>query len=177
MPEAHGEPLSRHRYLTDAFIAALVLAITLNVPTEGGRAFDGPGLALAALAALPLLGRRREPFGALVLVGGASTALVWLGYVDGSAPGLLVACYSLAVSSSALARTFLTGATVVGLLLLHMVALKEATAAGYSSAPLFGLFWGIAWLVGDRVRERRERIGGLEKRASRTISQDEASTS
>jgi hypothetical protein len=56
---------------------------------------------------------------------------------------------------------------VVDLFLLHMVALSEATAAGYPGAPLFALFWAAAWVVGGRVREWREGIAQLEQRAPR----------
>jgi hypothetical protein len=61
---------------------AVVLAITLDVPSDHARAFDGLGLSLAALSVLPLLARRRAPLAGLVFVGGASAALVWLGYVE-----------------------------------------------------------------------------------------------
>ena len=168
--------LSRKRgeYLLDASIALVVVAITLNVPTGDTRAFDAAGLALAALAAFPLVVRRRAPLAVLVIVGAASAALVWLGYLDGSAPGLLVAFYSVAVSRPlADLRGARTGAAVASLFLLHMFALREAMAAGYPGAPAFALFWAGAWLVGDRVRQRR-RIAELEERASRTACEDEA---
>ena len=167
----------RAAYLLDASIAVVVLAITLSVLTEDTRAFDALGLVLAALASFPLVARRRAPLGVLVLVGTASAALVWLGYVDGSAPGLLVGFYSLAVSPAAGARTWLTGATVAGLFLLHMVALSEATAAGYPGAPFFALFWAAAWVVGGRVRQRREGIAQLEQRAPRDEREAETSAS
>jgi hypothetical protein len=154
-------------YLLDACLAVVVLAITPSVASEGTRAFDALGLALAALAALPLVARRRSPSAVLVLVGAASAALVWLGYVGGAAPGLLVACYSVAVSPFAGARGLRTGATVACLFLLHVVGLREATAAGYPGAPAFPLLWAGAWLVGDRVRQRR-RIAELEAPGSRS---------
>jgi hypothetical protein len=36
-----------------------------------------------------------------------------------------------------------------------MVATREAMAAGYLGAPAFVLLWAGAWLVGDRVGQRR----------------------
>jgi hypothetical protein len=167
----------RAAHWLDTIIAVVVVAITLSVPTEDTRAFDAPGLALAALAAFPLVARRRAPLAVLVIVGAASAALVWLGYVDGSAPGLLVAFYSVAVSPAARVRPWLTGATVSGLFLLHMFALSEATAAGYSGAPFFALFWAAAWVVGGRVRDRREGIAQLEQRAPRDEREAETSAS
>jgi hypothetical protein len=167
----------RAAYLLDASIAVVMLAITLSVLTEDARAFDALGLVLAALASFPLVARRGAPLGVLVLIGAASVALVWLGYVDGSAPGLLVAFYSLALRPAARVRTWLTGATVAGLLLLHMVALSEATAAGYPGAPFFALFWAAAWVVGGRVRQRREGMAQLEQRAPRDEYEAETSAS
>lgn len=164
----------RGEYLLDASIPVVVVAITLSFSTEDTRAFDAAGLALAALAAFPLIVRRRAPLAALVIVGAASAALVWLGYVDGSAPGLLVAFYSVAVRPSVGFRGVRAATAVAGLFLLHMVALREAMAAGYPGAPAVALFWAGAWLVGDRVRHRRA-IAELEERASRTACEDEAS--
>jgi hypothetical protein len=40
------------------------------------------------------------------------------------------------------------GAVAFGLLLVHLVALREATEAGHAGAPLFGLFWALALILG-----------------------------
>jgi hypothetical protein len=40
---------------------------------------------------------------------------------------------------------------------VHLVALREATEAGHAGAPLFGLFWALALILGRAVRERRVR--------------------
>jgi hypothetical protein len=144
--------MNLRRFAFDAVIAGVMLAITLNVSTDYARSFDVLGFALAGLASAPLLARRRAPLAVVVLVGGASAALVWLGYVEGTAPGVLVAFYSLGASR---ALTPQLGAGAFGLLLLHLVALREAMEAGHAGAPLFGLFLVLAWILGSRVRERR----------------------
>jgi hypothetical protein len=144
--------MNLRRFAFDAVIAGAMLAITLNVSTDYARPFDGLGFALAGLASVPLLARRRAPLAVVVLVGGASAALVWLGYVEGSAPGLLVAFYSLGASRT---LTQPMGGIAFGLLLVHLVALREAMEAGHAAAPLFGLFWALAWVLGSRIRERR----------------------
>jgi hypothetical protein len=152
---------SLRRLAFDGVIAAVVLAITPYVPTDYAREFDGLGLSLVALTALPLLARRRAPLTVLVVVGGASAALVWLGYVEGSAPGLLVAFYSVGVNPPERDRTSSLGAVALGLLVVHLAALREATEASHAGAPLFALFWVLAWVLGSRMRERRLRVGAV----------------
>jgi hypothetical protein len=155
--------MTLRRLAFDGVIAGVVLAITLNAPTDYARAFDGLGISLAGLTALPLLARRQAPLAVLVLVGGASAAVVWVGYIEGSAPGLLVALYSLGADPRTRTLTPTIGAVTLGLLLLHLVALNEAMEAGHAGAPLFGFFWALALVVGRGVRERRLR-GSLEQR-------------
>jgi hypothetical protein len=149
--------MSLRRLAFDGVIAGVVLAITLEAPSEYAREFDELGLALAALTALPLLARRQAPLAVLVFIGGASAALVWLGYIEGSAPGLLVAFYSLGVNPRTQALTPSMGAVALGLLLVHLVALREAMEAGHAGAPLFGFFWALALVVGRGVRAGRIR--------------------
>jgi signal transduction histidine kinase len=161
----------------DAGIAAIVFAASLGLLAGGGaastdedfRSLDGLGVALAALASLPLVGRRHAPLATFAFTAAASAALNGLGYPPGPPLGPTVALYFLAVSpDDARARPRVIAATVATLFVVHVAAVSFADE-GFPTVPLlFGaLVWGGAWVVGDRVRTRRVRMAELEERALR----------
>ena len=163
--------------MIDAGIAAIVFAASLALLAGGGAAaadedvrdLDGLGVALAALASLPLLARRRAPLATFAFTAAASAALNGLGYPPGPPLGPTVALYFLAVSQDdGRARTRVMAATVAALFVVHVAAVGFAEE-GFPTVPLlFGaLVWGGAWVVGDRVRTRRVRMAELEERALR----------
>jgi signal transduction histidine kinase len=163
--------------LIDAGIAAIVFAASLALLAGGGaaaadedvRTLDGLGVALAALASLPLLARRRAPLATFAFTAAASAALNGLGYPAGPPLGPTVALYFLAVSpDDGRARTRVIAATVAALFVVHVAAVGLAEE-GFPTVPLlFGaLVWGGAWVVGERVRTRRVRMAELEERALR----------
>jgi signal transduction histidine kinase len=163
--------------LIDAGIAALVFAASLGLLAGGGaaaadeefRGLDSLGVALAAVASLPLLARRRAPLATFALTAAASAALNGLGYPLGPPLGPTVALYFLAVSpDDARARTRVIAATVATLFVVHVTAAGVAQEEFPTVPLLFGaLVWGGAWVVGDRVRTRRMRMAELEERAVR----------
>jgi signal transduction histidine kinase len=158
--------------LIDAGVAAAVFGLSLlllaardsdGAPDE--RDLDLLGVALAALASLPLAARRRFPLGVFALTAGASVVLAGLGYPPGPPLGPTVALYFLARTRT---PTWLTATVVVGFLAAHAGAVGLAEDAFPTVPILFGvLLWGGAWVVGDRVRLRRERVAELEERARR----------
>jgi signal transduction histidine kinase len=162
--------------LVDAGVAAAVFGLSLLLlatrssdgePDE--RAFDLLGVGLAALASLPLAARRQFPLAVFVLTAGTSVVVSGLGYPPGPPLGPTVALYFLALTpATTRAPTWLTAAIVAGFLALHAGAVGLA-ADEFPTVPiLFGvLVWGGAWVVGDRVRLRRERVAALEERARR----------
>jgi signal transduction histidine kinase len=61
-----------------------------------------------------------------------------------------------------------TGTVVIGVFVVHLAALGVAEGGFPTVGFLFGaLVWGGAWVVGDRVRQRRAHIVELEERARR----------
>src|SRR5919106_5466781 len=169
--------LRRRQLVIDAGIAAIVFAASLGLLAGGGaastdedfRSLDGLGVALAALASLPLVGRRHAPLATFAFTAAASAALNGLGYPPGPPLGPTVALYFLAVSpDDARARPRVIAATVATLFVVHVAAVSFADE-GFPTVPLlFGaLVWGGAWVVGDRVRQRRGRVAELEERARR----------
>jgi signal transduction histidine kinase len=156
----------------------VVFGVSLALLAAGGpvseseadaRGLDGLAVALAALASLPLAGRRRAPLAVFALTAAASAALNALGYPPGPPLGPTIALYFLAASpEQTRVPTRLTAATVAGLFVVHVGAVGFARDEFPTVPLLFGaLVWGAAWVLGDRVRMRRARMGELEERALR----------
>jgi signal transduction histidine kinase len=171
--------VARYRQpLVDGGIAVVVFGVSLALLAAGRavgdseadmRGLDGLAVGLAALASLPLAARRRSPLMVFAVTAAASAALNAFGYPPGPPLGPTIALYFLALSPDQTSvPTRLTGATVVGLFLVHVGAVGFAHD-GFPTVPLlFGtLVWGAAWVLGDRVRMRRLRMDELEERALR----------
>jgi signal transduction histidine kinase len=173
--------MSRQRVI-DVGIALVVFVLTLTLMTEGGvsgdeeaRNLDLLGVLLAAGASIPLAARRRAPLLAFVLTASASAAINGFHYPAGPPIGPMVALFFLGLSPPASRgglRT--TAATVFALFVVHVVA----AGIGREELPILpaslgALVWGGAWVVGDRVRLRRERVAELEERARRAEAEAE----
>jgi signal transduction histidine kinase len=171
--------VARYKHLlVDAGIAVLVFGLSLALLATGGtvgeseadaRGLDGLAVALAALASLPLVFRRRAPLAVFALTAAASAALNGLGYPLGPPLGPTIALYFLAASpEQTRVPTRLTAGTVAGLFVLHVGAVGVARDQFPTVPLLFGaLVWGAAWVFGDRVRMRHARVAELEERALR----------
>jgi signal transduction histidine kinase len=168
--------LRRREVLVDGGVAVAVFALSLVLlAARSGdseadmRGLDVLGVSLAALASLPLAARRRAPLAVFALTAAASVALNSLAYPPGPPLGPTVALYFLALTpQKSLAPRWLTGGIVAGFLVLHAAAAGVVEDEFPTVPLLFGtLVWGGAWVIGDRVRLRRERIVELEERARR----------
>lgn len=173
--------MNRERAI-DIAIALVVFALTLMLAASGGvssdedaRGFDLLAVVLAAFASLPLLARRRAPLVVFAVTAIASAAFNVLDYPPGPPIGPTVALYFVGLNP-ATTRTGLrmTAALVAGFFIVHVTA----AGIGRDEVPivpaLFGaLVWGGAWVLGDRVRLRRERMRELEERARRAERETE----
>jgi signal transduction histidine kinase len=166
--------VNRKELLADAGIAAGVFALSLLLLAAGGSAqdtrdLDPLGVVLAALASLPLVARRRSPLAVFAFTAAASGVLNGLGYAIGPPLGPTVALFFLALEpAQTQAGLRLTAATVVGLFIVHVAA----AGIGQDELPvvplLFGtVVWGGAWVVGDRIRQRRASLAEFVERALR----------
>jgi signal transduction histidine kinase len=171
-----ARPLSRSDLLSDAALAVAVFGLSVGLLAVGGSdlqgghgGVDAPGVLLTALASLPLIARRRAPLGVFVLTAVASAVLRGIAELDAPPLGATVALYFLAAAADqSRARTRLTLALAAVLLVAHATALGQASSAFPGTAIAFGvLWWGGAWLAGDRARLRHERMAELEQRALR----------
>jgi signal transduction histidine kinase len=159
----------------DVVIALAVFGLSLAI--AGGRAADSAdtrsldllGVVLLALASLPLVARRRSPLAVFVVTAVASAAANLVGYPPGPPLGPTVALYFLALTPERTrASRWVVVAVVGGLLVLHAGGVALAADEPPAVPLLFGvLVWGGAWVIGDRIRMRRERISDLEERARR----------
>ena len=168
--------MTRSERLIDVAIAAGAFALTVALMAAGGansdadaRNLDLLGVVLAAASSFPLVGWRRAPLAVFVATAAASALLNAVGYIGGPPFGPTAALFLLALSPDRTRpRTWVTAATVSALFVLHVSAVGSAEDAFPTVPLLFGVVvWGGAWVVGDRVRLRRERIIELVARAER----------
>jgi signal transduction histidine kinase len=165
--------MNRERAIDIAVVVG-VFVLTVLVLSSGGvssdeesRGLDLLGVALAAASALPLIARRQAPLAVFAASASAGIAINALDYPAGPPIGPTVALYFLGLSGS---RARSGARLAVAVVLVFYVAHIAAAAFGRDAGPvvpaLFGaLVWGGAWVLGDRVRQRRERMADLEERA------------
>jgi signal transduction histidine kinase len=166
--------MSRQRTI-DVSVAIVVFTLTVMLMAEGGvagdeeaRDLDLLGVLLAAGASLPLVARRRAPLVVFVLTAAASAFINGLHYPAGPPIGPMVALFFLGLSPASRTGLRTTAATVFALFAVHVAA----AGIGRDEFPIVpaslgAVVWGGAWVVGDRVRLRRERVAALEERAER----------
>jgi len=162
---------TRPRTPRDVVVALVAFALTLGLLAHGHgstRAIDLPGVALAAVATLPLVYHRRSPLGVFALTAAASAAINALGYQAGPPFGPTVALFYVASDDRTRLRIGRTAAVVFGMFAVHLGATAIAED-GFPATPiLFGVVvWGAAWVIGDQVAQRRQRLADLAERASR----------
>jgi signal transduction histidine kinase len=169
---APARRLVRSPLVRDLLVAAAAFGLTLAVLAGGrdaDRALDVPGGILAALACFPLLARRRSALGVFAAATAASAALNGLGYAVGPPFGPTFALFFVAVDPRTRERLRTTATVVLGLFAAHVAATAVAHTSFPTSPILFGIVvWGGAFLVGDQVRQRRQRRADLIERAHRS---------
>jgi signal transduction histidine kinase len=151
------------------FGASLVLLAARADSGAHAHAFDLTGALLVALASLPLAAWRWEPLAVFVFTAAASAALNGLGYPPGPPLGPTIALFLLGLQPERTrARRLVVGIAVGTLFLAHVAAVGLAEDEFPTVPLLFGaLVWGGAWVLGDRLRQRRSRVAELEERAQR----------
>jgi signal transduction histidine kinase len=159
--------LRRHPALVDVALVAGLLAV--NVGSAARNTHAPIGVALALLATLPLLFRRRWPIAVLAWTVGATVALTELQRTF--LPfAIALALYTVAAHCDR-RRALIAGGATLALMLgpaLHDV--------GYTAGPAAGrlVVFVVAWLIGDSLRSRRAYTAALEEKAERLEREREA---
>jgi signal transduction histidine kinase len=163
--------------LLDWGLAAGVAAIAVgeqhgcDCPTAAGRFGSTASIwlnaALLIAVALPLGLRRRLPVAVWMVTGSTAVLRVGLGFPNGflvTFP-VLVAVYS--VAANATWRYSLAAAVLTALVLPVNFAIDWANRGGpyLPDIPYNYALFGSAWILGDNLRQRRERVHDLEERA------------
>jgi signal transduction histidine kinase len=162
---AADEPARWTPLAVDAAIAALVCALSLGLLSAGepGGEVTAAGVALTALATLPLIARRRAPLAVFALTGIAGAVLRVVAAPIGPPLGATVALYTIAAGEPRRPRSVI--AVVAFVLVVYVAATIAASEESRSrEVALAVLAWGGAWLAGERARSR---IAALEQRAQR----------
>lgn len=156
----------------DTGIAALCYLATVVSPL-GSAAGGGWSLyVLAALAAVPLVWRRRDPIAVAAVVGAGTIGLAVTG-AQASIPlpyGQLVATYTMAALASPLWRLIGTAVTAAGVVAVVVLVLGQGPAALATAALPFV----VAYAMGTGVRARRDRMAMLEERTRRLAEEQRA---
>ena len=171
--------LWRAPFARDAVVALVAFALTLLLLSHGAhgglggtagprRGLDVLGVALAAIACLALPWHRRWPLGVFVVATAASATINGLGYGLGPPFGATAALFYLAVDERTGDRLRETCVVVVLLAAIH-VAATTLSETGFPTTPILGavVLWGGAWIVGDQLRQRRQRSADRAERAAR----------
>jgi signal transduction histidine kinase len=149
---------------TDAGIALLVFAFSLGMLAAGNGHNDvsADGIALTALASLPLAAHRRAPLAVFVVTALASAVLRLLAEPAGPPLGPTIALFYAVLAGP----TRVTLAVAAALLAVHVAAWAASTDT-FPAIPVAAgvVVWGGAWVAADRARLREERMAMLEQRA------------
>jgi signal transduction histidine kinase len=149
-------------------LATGVFVATLSIlrAHESSKALDPLGVALAAIACFPLLWWRRSPLAVFVLSSAAIVALNLIGYHVGPPIAPAIALSLVAADPRTRNRLPLTAAVVIGTLAIYLGAAVVGQHR-FTTAPFLGAasLWAGAWIVGEQIRQRRQRIADSRERA------------
>jgi signal transduction histidine kinase len=168
-----GATLAGVTVIRDIAIAVGVFAATVALLAVGeadaGGSVDAVGVLLSAAASLPLAARRRAPV--LVFVATALFTIALRSAAEPIGPPLgptLALFWMAAAGDDERPSTRLLLPLVVVMLLGHVAASGIADDRFPGTELLFGIVvWGGAWVAGERMRLRQERMVELEERALR----------
>jgi signal transduction histidine kinase len=157
------------------FTVLLLAAPETSAPGRAERELDALGAVLAAVISLPLYWVRRAPLIVFMVSTAASTLLYGLEYPGGPPIGPTVALFFVALAPAGTrAKRWLTPVVVVLFYAVHIGAYGLAHETFPHGEALLGIpLWGAVWLLGERTRQRRQRIDELVERATRAEQEAE----
>jgi signal transduction histidine kinase len=152
--------LHRHPRAVDWLLFLLAAATTVGAAAHHDR--RGLGIPIAAAACLPLLARRQYPVAVLAATAAPTLAIlaVWKAYTPFPVG---IALYTVAERCER-RRSLAAGAATV-LVLAVPLFVRQGGFQPHVLGEVVG--FGVAWLIGDSVRSRRQYTSALEERAAR----------
>jgi len=161
------EWLGARPFVVDGILAAFLLVTALLSLTSNDtddRDADTFATVLAVLFSAPVSWRRRRPFAVLLLVGVSAVVYEVLEYNDSSNAISVLLCLYAVAAHAPRREAVLGGWLMAGALLIAMAANWEDAS---SIAGIIGncALFAAAWVGGDNVRQRRERLTALQQRA------------
>jgi signal transduction histidine kinase len=149
-------------------VLLLVFALDplLREPRPDERAANALAVALFLLSVVPVIWRRTHPLPVLVVIGAAALAYESIGFPDSSLNALsaLLAIYAVGAYTDR-RQAYIGGAISAVLVALILVANWDSEAEITNIIANYVIF-GTAWVAGDNIRQRRERVKALEDRAA-----------
>jgi signal transduction histidine kinase len=124
---------------------------------------------LATANSLPLLWRRRHPFGVTMIIGIGTTWLAITGVLGDLPPAQLVATYTFAALCPPLERLIAVVGTIAGISMSILIPDDKVLNLG----PV-GIAFAVAYALGTGGRARRDRIAMLEERTRRLAEEQDA---
>ena len=151
--------------------ALALLMLVLSIISIVTRPDDGPksgvwAYVIVVIGVSALTWRRIHPLAAMIVTVGAAVALSSLGYGDAGLPfAAVIAFYSVAAHARRRTRLAAFGLLGVG----FAVLLLRNRTSGFHQGDLFAnaLMFSIAWIFGEGLRSRRERLADALERAER----------
>ncbi|HEX3833366.1 MAG TPA: histidine kinase [Solirubrobacteraceae bacterium] len=162
---------ARSPKVLDAGTAAVAFALTLALLGFHHGSSEGVNplsVVLAAIACFPLLAHRRAPLTVFAVCAAGSAVMLGLGYAPGPPIGPTCALFFVAGDQRTRDRLGVTAVVVLGLGVIHLGAAAIAYS-GSLATPILGaiVLWGAAWIAGDQLGQRRQRLADLVQRAER----------
>jgi signal transduction histidine kinase len=168
---------SRSQALLDWSLAAAVAAGAILQQQDCGCQRDPFWLnaAVLLLVTLPLGFRRRWPFAVLSITGTASVLHVLLGFTNQfmGTFAVLIAMFSVAYYASWTFSVLGAAAVALALPVNFAVDWHNHGHAELNDIPYNYALFGAAWILGDNLRQRRQRERELEDRAERLQAEQE----
>jgi signal transduction histidine kinase len=160
----------------DGVLAGVMLVLSvISIVTRGPDDFrSGPwAYVIVVVGVSALTWRRIHSLGAMVVAVGAAVALSSLGMGDAGLPFVaVIAFYS--VAAYARRRTRLVAFLLLGV--GFAILLLRSRSSGFDKVDLFqnALLFSIAWIIGEAMRARRERLADALERATRAERERDA---
>jgi signal transduction histidine kinase len=158
-------------WVLDYVLVGLLLVFSLDPllgeATQDERDPNALAALLFAVSIVPILWRRTHPLPVLFVVGAAALTYEAFDFPESSlnAISALIAIYASAAYSENRRHAYMGAGFAAVLIGLILVANWDPETAQVADLIANYVIFGTAWVAGDNIRQRRERVRALEERA------------